>query len=131
MAKRDAHHAEDGTHLKLEKVWTSSAQLADWGALLARTDPEAKKHKGIGYFLVDMSTPGSDFIRTFFVRDNTTEPTGGFNIDEVRVGTTWQDVAIPEPGSALLAASLAPLLLRRRRRERGHMRPPDIARRLA
>ena len=40
------------------KIWTSLADRAQFGALLARTDPEAKKHRGIGYFLVDMTSPG-------------------------------------------------------------------------
>ncbi|MFI5862371.1 acyl-CoA dehydrogenase [Streptomyces sp. NPDC051546] len=43
-----------------QKVWTSSAQSADYGILLARTDPDAPKHKGLGYFVVDMKTPGID-----------------------------------------------------------------------
>ena len=41
-----------------QKVWTSSAQHADFGILIARTDPGAPKHRGITYFVVDMSTPG-------------------------------------------------------------------------
>lgn len=41
-----------------QKVWTSSGDTCQWGILLARTDPDAPKHRGITYFLVEMSTPG-------------------------------------------------------------------------
>ncbi|MFZ4519122.1 MAG: acyl-CoA dehydrogenase family protein, partial [Microthrixaceae bacterium] len=41
-----------------QKVWTSNAQHADFGILVARTDPGAPKHHGLTYFVVDMRTPG-------------------------------------------------------------------------
>ncbi|HWW54404.1 MAG TPA: acyl-CoA dehydrogenase family protein [Acidimicrobiales bacterium] len=43
-----------------QKVWTSGAHHSDWGILLARSDVDVPKHRGITYFLVDMRTPGVD-----------------------------------------------------------------------
>ena len=40
------------------KIWTSQAHKASWGLLLARTDPDAPKHKGLTAFVVDMHEPG-------------------------------------------------------------------------
>lgn len=46
-----------------QKLWASGALHADWCLLLARTDPNAPKRRGISYFLMDMRTPGID-VRT-------------------------------------------------------------------
>jgi alkylation response protein AidB-like acyl-CoA dehydrogenase len=41
-----------------QKVWTTSAHHADWGLLLARTDWDRPKHKGLSFFIIDMRQPG-------------------------------------------------------------------------
>lgn len=43
------------------KIWTSHGHYADWMYLLARTDTEAPKHRGISYFLLDLKSPGVSF----------------------------------------------------------------------
>jgi 3-oxochol-4-en-24-oyl-CoA dehydrogenase len=41
-----------------QKIWTSLADIARFGILIARTDPDVSKHTGISYFIVDMASPG-------------------------------------------------------------------------
>jgi alkylation response protein AidB-like acyl-CoA dehydrogenase len=48
----------DGWVLNGQKVWNSGAQIADYGMIVARTDPSVPKHKGLTGFWLDMKTPG-------------------------------------------------------------------------
>ncbi|WP_374026148.1 acyl-CoA dehydrogenase family protein [Mycobacterium sp. HNNTM2301] len=57
LATRAVRDAHDWV-ISGQKVWTTWADEADFAILLARTDPEAPKHKGITYFLLDMHQPG-------------------------------------------------------------------------
>lgn len=49
---------EGGWLLSGQKVWTSWAQIADWGVVVARSDPNLPKHSGLTYFFLDMKSPG-------------------------------------------------------------------------
>jgi alkylation response protein AidB-like acyl-CoA dehydrogenase len=53
-----AERCEGGWRLNGQKVWTSWAQVADWGVVIARTDPTVPKHAGLTYFYLNMKTPG-------------------------------------------------------------------------
>lgn len=55
-----AVRTEGGWQLTGQKVWTSRAREADWAICLARTDKDAVRHRGITYFLVDMTSSGID-----------------------------------------------------------------------
>jgi alkylation response protein AidB-like acyl-CoA dehydrogenase len=49
---------DDTWHITGQKVWSTLAHMADWGILLARTDPDLPKHAGITCFIIDMHQPG-------------------------------------------------------------------------
>jgi alkylation response protein AidB-like acyl-CoA dehydrogenase len=67
-----------------QKVWCSGGRYSDWGILMARTDPDVSKHKGISFFLFDMTLPGVT-IRPL------KQMTGESEFDEV----FFDDVRIP------------------------------------
>jgi alkylation response protein AidB-like acyl-CoA dehydrogenase len=67
-----------------QKTWSTWAYRADWGILLARTDPGAPKHAGISYFALDMRSPGIE-VRPIV------EMTGGTHFSEVFL----TDVRVP------------------------------------
>ncbi len=67
-----------------QKVWCSGGRISDWGILMARTNPDAAKHKGISFFLLDMSLPGIE-VRPL------RQMTGGSEFDEV----FFTDVIMP------------------------------------
>ena len=66
-----------------QKIWTSGAHHADRAILLARTDPDASRHAGITYFLLDMAQPGID-VRPI-VQINRARHFNEVYLDEVRV----------------------------------------------
>jgi alkylation response protein AidB-like acyl-CoA dehydrogenase len=68
-----------------QKIWTSTAQLADWIFCLVRTEPDAPKHQGISFLLFSMDTPGID-IRPLV------DMTGDANFNEV----FFTDVRVPK-----------------------------------
>jgi pimeloyl-CoA dehydrogenase large subunit len=67
-----------------QKIWTTSAQYADWIFCLVRTDPQAKKQEGISFLLIDMKTPGIT-VRPIVTID------GGREVNEV----FFDDVEVP------------------------------------
>jgi alkylation response protein AidB-like acyl-CoA dehydrogenase len=74
----------DGYTVNGQKIWTSLAHDAQFGILLARTEPDAPKHEGLSYFIVDMRTPGIE-IRPIV------DASGWHNFNEV----FFTDVRIP------------------------------------
>ena len=68
-----------------QKIWTTGAQISDWGILVVRSDPNAAKHAGLTYFVVDMKAPGVE-VRPI------TQINGGHGFNEV----FFTDVRIPD-----------------------------------
>ena len=99
-----------------QKIWTSSAHVADWIFCLVRTEPEAPKHQGISFLLFRMDTPGIE-VRPLI------DMTGNHNFNEV----FFTDVRVPKHqivgkrGQGWLVANA---LLGH---ERGSLAPPDAA----
>lgn len=99
-----------------QKIWTSTAHLADWIFCLVRTEPEAPKHQGISFLLFRMDTPGIE-IRPLI------DMTGDRNFNEV----FFTDVRVPKDqivGQRGQGWQVANAILGH---ERGSLAPPDAA----
>ena len=99
-----------------QKIWTSTAQLADWIFCLVRTEPDAPKHQGISFLLFRMDTPGIE-VRPLV------DMTGDANFNEV----FFTDVRVPEDqivGQRGQGWQVANAILGH---ERGSLAPPDVA----
>jgi alkylation response protein AidB-like acyl-CoA dehydrogenase len=88
-----AAKVDGGWLINGHKIWTSSAHVAQFGAMLARTDPDASKHRGISYFLVDMSSPGIEISPI-------KQASGHFDFNEVFLTDVFipDDMLVGEPG---------------------------------
>ncbi len=130
-----------------QKVWTTSAHLCDRGIVIARTDPDQPKHRGITMFIVDMRAPGVDirainqidggqrFNEVFFsdVRIPADHQLGPLNegwrlatamlmYERVAIGTGQKDGVLHERADKLLAEA------RRRGRDRDPVIRQDLMR---
>jgi len=117
------------------KIWTSGAQRANWMFMLARTDPEAPKHRGISYFLMDFTSPGislqplvqmsgqAGFNQVFF--DNVRVPAKNV-VGEVNrgwyIGTTTLDFERSSIGSAVGIRHTVDSLIKWNRANQGSVR---------
>jgi alkylation response protein AidB-like acyl-CoA dehydrogenase len=83
-----------------QKVWTTGARFAHYGALLARTDGSVPKHRGLTFFVVDMSTPGIE-VRPL------RQITGDAHFNEVFFTDVWlpADAVIGEVGDGWRVAN--------------------------
>jgi alkylation response protein AidB-like acyl-CoA dehydrogenase len=140
-----AERVEGGWVLNGQKVWTSLAQTADFGICLARSDPDAGKHAGITYFIVDMHAEGIDirplreltgaamfnevFFNDVFVPDDAVvgAPGDGWRIGRTTLANERVSMSTGAsfgPGVESLTRTVA------RRSERGEPSPPSVEERL-
>jgi alkylation response protein AidB-like acyl-CoA dehydrogenase len=137
-----ADKVEGGYVLNGQKVWTSLAQVADFGICLARSDPEAPKHAGITYFIVDMKSEGIDirplreltgaamfnevFLTDVFVPDDAVVGAPG---DGWRIGrTTLANERVSMSSGSSFGTGVESLI--RTVARRGEASPPSLAGRL-
>jgi alkylation response protein AidB-like acyl-CoA dehydrogenase len=90
---------DEGWLLSGQKVWTSVAQWADFGAVLARTDPGSHRHAGLTMFVIDMHQPGITVRPLVDMTGNA--PFNEVYLDDARVGS---DAVIGEVGQGWTAA---------------------------
>ncbi|WFU31422.1 pimeloyl-CoA dehydrogenase large subunit [Bradyrhizobium brasilense] len=85
LASLKTRAVRDGDHYVVngQKTWTTQAQYADWIFCLVRTDPQAKKQRGISFLLIDMKSPGVT-VRPIQMIDGSHEVNEVF-FDDVRV----------------------------------------------